>query len=139
MRFSEIAVTNLESPEVEQPTPDDVGGVAEIGENHRSEKGSGDSKKRKAAASLIQSIGIEFSRLRKIGRSGAWADLEDKVAKSGHLLTDSGMMTVKDWTGILIDIEQFRKSEGGTSESPGDALARWLSEGEKPKKVKKVQ
>ena len=47
---------------------------------------------------------------------------------------------MKDWVGMLIDIEQFRKSEGGSAEVPGDALAKWLSEGiEKPKRKEKVQ
>jgi len=69
------------------------------------------------------------------------------VAQSGHLLTDSGMMSVKDWVGMMIDIEQFRKAEGGNAEVPGDALAKWLSEGadhiaeiaEKPKKARKAK
>lgn len=49
------------------------------------------------------------------------------------------MITMKEWTGMLIDIEQFRKSEGGSEEMPGDALAKWLSETEdKPKRKTKV-
>jgi hypothetical protein len=49
------------------------------------------------------------------------------------------MISSKDWVGMLIDIEQFRKAEGGTSESPGDALAKWLSEGAEEVKAKKTR
>ena len=65
--------------------------------------------------------------------------MEDKIAKSGDILVLSGMISSKDWVGMLIDIEQFRKAEGGTAESPGDALAKWLSEPEKVKRVKKAK
>jgi len=53
-------------------------------------------------------------------------------------MISSGMISSKDWVGMLIDIEQFRKAETGTAESPGDALAKWLSEGaeDKPKRKK---
>jgi hypothetical protein len=65
--------------------------------------------------------------------------LEDKVALSGHILVPN-IISAKDWVGMLVEIEGFRKSEGGTAESPGDALAKWLSEGqEKPKRAKKVK
>lgn len=56
--------------------------------------------------------------------------MEEKVAEGGSLLIATGMITMKDWTGMLIDIEQFRKAEGGSEEMPGDALAKWLSEAE---------
>jgi hypothetical protein len=74
--------------------------------------------------------------LRKKGRSAAWADLEDKVAAAGEDLIATGMISAKDWIGMMIDIEQFRKAEGGSEELPGDALAKWLSEPEKKAKVK---
>lgn len=37
---------------------------------------------------------------------------------------------------MSIDIEQFRKAEGGSLDSAGDILANWLSEGDKPVKAK---
>ena len=128
------------------PAPDGVA-TPEHRKNGESEKSAISPEERTAAAGLIQSIGSEFSRLRKSGRSGAWADLEDKVAQNGHILVPSGMISAKDWVGMLIDIEQFRKSEGGNMELPGDALATWLSEGmthvaavdEKPKKTRKAK
>jgi hypothetical protein len=95
------------------------------------------SGRRDRAERVIRDIGIEFNRLRKKGRSAAWADLEDKVAAAGADLIATQMITAKDWIGMMIDIEQFRKSEGGSEELPGDALAKWLSEPEK--KVKKTQ
>jgi hypothetical protein len=152
MRFSEAPIHDSTTPIRPQreegkhpdlPPPTIGGGVAEIREKSVVSESTSDSTKRAEAAGLLESIGAEFSRLRKIGRSGAWGDLEDKVAKSGHILIDSGMISFKDWTGVMIDIEQFRKAEGGTSEVPGDALARWLSEGdpepEKQKKAKKAK
>jgi hypothetical protein len=154
MRFSEAPIHDSTAsspirPEREEgkqpdlPPPDVSRGVAEVGAETVVIKGQSDPSKRAEAAGLLESIGTEFSRLRKIGRSGAWGDLEDKVAQSGHILIDSGMISFKDWTGVMIDIEQFRKAEGGTSEVPGDALARWLSEGdpepEKQKKAKKAK
>jgi hypothetical protein len=89
---------------------------------------------RDRAERIIRDIGIEFNKLRKKGRSAAWADLEDKVAAAGADLVSTGMITAKDWVGMMIDIEQFRKSEGGSEELPGDALAKWLSEPEKKAK-----
>jgi len=50
----------------------------------------------------------------------------------------TGMLTPKDWIGMMIDIEQFRKSEGGSEELPGDALAKWLSEPEKKARAGKA-
>jgi hypothetical protein len=100
----------------------------------KGEDESGSSGDRDRAERAIRDIGLEFNRLRKKGRSAAWADLEDKVAELGHLLIKTGMITMKDWTGMMIDIEQFRKSEGGSEELPGDALAKWLSEPEKKAK-----
>ena len=105
----------------------------------KADEGSGSNEARTRASELIRSIGSEFSRLRKQNRSGAWADLEDKIATSGDILISSGMISSKDWVGMLIDIEQFRKAEGGTSESPGDALAKWLSEGAEEVKAKKTR
>ena len=105
----------------------------------KADEGSGSNEARTRASELIRSIGTEFSRLRKQNRSGAWADLEDKIATSGDILISSGMIYSKDWVGMLIDIEQFRKAEGGTSESPGDALAKWLSEGAEEVKAKKTR
>jgi hypothetical protein len=150
MRFSEAplhestpATAQREERKLLPPTPElhtakDGGGVTSVGAESVVSKNTSDSTKRAEAAGLLESIGAEFSRLRRIGRSGAWGDLEDKVAKSGHVLIDSGMISFKDWTGVMIDIEQFRKAEGGTAELPGDALARWLSEGDpKPDKPSK--
>jgi len=144
MRFSEVPIydesaTEVRTTSVIPPTPDGrpVSGTrteVKAGEN---EKGS---PKREEAVRLLQSIGTEFSRLRKTNRSGAWADLEDKIAKSGHVLVPDAL-SMKDWVGLMIDIEQFRKAESGSAEVPGDALAKWLSEGmeeqAKPKPAKK--
>jgi len=152
MRFSETPVSNLaDNPAiVSSPArplgPDSEGSPASDGAavGSDSAKGAPDANTggdgaRSRASDLIRSIGCEFSRLRKIGRSGAWADLEDKVALSGHILVPN-IISAKDWVGMLVEIEGFRKSEGGTAESPGDALAKWLSEGqEKPKRAKKAK
>jgi len=97
---------------------------------------SASSRERDRAQRVIRDIGIEFNKLRKKGRSAAWADLEDKVAAAGADLIATGMISAKDWIGMMIDIEQFRKAEGGSEELPGDALAKWLSEPEKKSKVK---
>ena len=48
---------------------------------------------------------------------------------NAHKLIGAGMMSPKDLVGMAIDIEQFRKSETGTSQMPGDAISKWLSEG----------
>lgn len=150
MRFSEAPIsddlTGAEQPiatiipEPERPGAAVSGSDKPDGEKAKADEGSRDHEARSRASAILRSIGAEFSRLRKQNRSGAWADLEDKVSKEGHILISTGMISAKDWVGMMIDIEQFRKAEGGTSESPGDALARWLSEGaEKPKRVKKAK
>jgi hypothetical protein len=149
MRFSETPVSdpaNLIPPSKRRPVvPPDDGSPANDrpaigasgGEGQKGE-GSGTHEERSRASELLRDIGTEFSRLRKLNRSGAWADLEDKIAGSGDILIASAMISPKDWIGMLIDIEQFRKAETGTAESPGDALAKWLSEGaeDKPKRKK---
>lgn len=56
---------------------------------------------------------------------------------NAHVLIDAGMLSPKDWIGMSIDIEQFRKAEGGSLDSSGDILANWLSESDKPEKVKR--
>jgi hypothetical protein len=110
---------------VSEPLPKDEG---------ESEEAS--SGERTRARGIIRDIGAEFNKLRKRGRSAAWADLEDKVAAAGDILIATGMISFRDWTGMMIDIEQFRKAEGGSEELPGDALAKWLSEPEKKAKAK---
>jgi hypothetical protein len=144
-RFSETPVSELANNPITRPLTATEGSPSSHsrttepdGENHPAKESGGESKAFSRAEELIRSIGTEFSRLRKENRSGAWADLEDKIAKSGDVLIASGMISSKDWVGMLIDIEQFRKAEGGTAESPGDAIAKWLSEKE-PKKAKKAK
>jgi hypothetical protein len=114
-----------------------AGGTSSAGEEHQSPPGGGavTSGQRAEAERYIRDIGVEFNKLRKRGRSAAWASLEEKVAEAGALLISTGMITSKDWVGMLIDIEQFRKSEGGSEELPGDALAKWLSEPAAKKRV----
>src|ERR1035441_469462 len=150
-RFSEAAISDLSestlppSPIIESASLHDGTPATERrsnqpdGEKVKADESSGGDEARRRASELLRSIGTEFSRLRKVNRSGAWGDLEDKIAKSGDILVLSGMISSKDWVGMLIDIEQFRKAEGGTAESPGDALAKWLSEPEKVKRVKKAK
>lgn len=47
---------------------------------------------------------------------------------SAHIIIDAGIMSPKDWISLAIDIEQFRKTDHGSSIPPGDFLANWLSE-----------
>lgn len=111
--------------------PSSIGGrVDSTGEEYPGAKSAGPVAPgaREEAERLIGDIGIEFNRLRKRGRNAAWADLEDKVASGGAIMISTGMITAKDWVGMMIDIEQFRKSESGTEELPGDALSKWLLE-----------
>jgi hypothetical protein len=61
------------------------------------------------------------------GRSPAWAEFEQQVAKGGHIIVEAGLLSPKDWAGLLIDIEHFRKSEQGSGKPAGDLLAEWLS------------
>lgn len=62
---------------------------------------------------------------------------------NAHTLVAEGMISAKEWIGMAIDIEGFRKSEAGTQQLPGDFLAKWLGEDnakvEKPEKKKAVQ
>lgn len=81
---------------------------------------------------ILAEIGREFVKLRQEGRSGAWAHLEDRIMLSGHVLVSAGLISPKDWLAMSVEIEGFRKSEGGTQIAPGDFLAQWLSEEEKP-------
>jgi len=148
-RFSEAPISDHPAiiPPAHRPLDDSAEGSpaldrTAVGDTDRQGAeavGVGETKAGERAKELIRSIGSEFSRLRKQNRSGAWADLEDKIAKAGDILISSGMISSKDWVGMLIDIEQFRKSEGGTAESPGDALAKWLSEGQPKRNKVKVK
>ena len=47
---------------------------------------------------------------------------------NAHVLIAGGLMSPKDWIGLAIDIEQFRKQDLGTTQLPGDFLKLWLSE-----------
>lgn len=150
MRFSETPVTDLDSREELGTrteggfeTATDRGRVEPDTEGDQPEKVNASHGKREEAARIVRSIGSEFSKLRKQGRSGAWADLEDKLMKNADVLIDSGMVSAKEVFSIALDIEAFRKTEGGTAESPGDAIMKWLAEDkvveEKPKRTKKVK
>lgn len=44
------------------------------------------------------------------------------------LFMEHGLISLKDLTGTLIDIEQFRKQEQGTQQHPNDFISDWLSE-----------
>lgn len=50
---------------------------------------------------------------------------------NAHVLIGAGMMSPKDWVGLAIDIEDFRKQEQGTQVLPADFIAQWLAEPEK--------
>jgi hypothetical protein len=82
---------------------------------------------REMASELIREIGEKFVKARKEGRSGAWGELEDQLMLSAHIIISAGLMSPKDWVSLAIDIEQFRKSDSGTSKPPGDWLSEWLS------------
>lgn len=136
-----------------QLTPDDIGtdkvpaeisatlerlGVGKNGNQGETDSGSGENSSGKAhAAKIIESIGRDFVELRQKGRSPAWAELEDRLMTSAHILISAGMMSAKDWIGIARDIEEFRKQEQGTQVLPADFLAQWLSSPE-PKQKKAV-
>ena len=120
-------------------TRESTGDAGEVSQDKSENKETATGGERARAERVIRDIGIEFNKLRKKGRSAAWADLEDKVAAAGADLIATGMITAKDWVGMMIDIEQFRKSEGGSEELPGDALAKWLSEPEKKAKKAAMQ
>ena len=83
-----------------------------------------------AAGAALRSIFTEYNRLREIGRSPAWAELQKRLADSGSLLITTGMISLKDVVGTLQNIEEFRKSEGGNQTLPADFIAQWLSEPE---------
>lgn len=85
-----------------------------------------DEPKFKSAKELLAYIGDQFVRLRRNGRSPAWAALEDRFMKNAHILIDAGMMSPKEMVQIGIEIEGFRKTEAGTGKPPGDVLAQWL-------------
>lgn len=55
---------------------------------------------------------------------------------NAHVMITAGLMSPKDWIGLAIDIEQFRKQEQGTQVAPGDFLEQWLSVPIEPKTVK---
>lgn len=60
---------------------------------------------------------------------------------NAHVLIESGLMTVDQWVKTTISLEEYRRAEGGNVDSPGDILAKWLTEDDvvtKPKKSKKV-
>src|ERR1039458_6773888 len=130
MRFSETPVSDLAGKPAIIPTTtrplgsfpaegspaSDRGEVGGDSGKATPDAGAGGDEARTRASELIRSIGCEFSRLRKIGRSGAWADLEDKIALSGHILVPT-IISAKDWIGMLVEVEGFRKrSEEHTSE-----------------------
>ena len=83
---------------------------------------------RAEAAELLRSIYADFSHNRNDGRSQAWAELENKIADAAPQLILYKLISPKDLTGLLIDIEQFRKQETGTQLPAGDWLAQWLTE-----------
>ena len=83
---------------------------------------------RTEALALLHSIYADFSRNRNDGRSQAWAELENKIADAAPHLILARLISPKDLTALLIDIEQFRKQETGTQLPAGDWLAQWLSE-----------
>jgi hypothetical protein len=91
-----------------------------------------DEQKWSFANAVLKEIGEDFVSLRRRGRNGAWADLEDKIMSNGHLLVTTGLISAKDWIGMAIDIEQFRKAESSGDDMPGDKLAEWLSAKEEP-------
>ena len=91
-------------------------------------KGTPDAPDKTTASTIIESIGRDFVALRAEGRSQAWADLEDRLMQNAHILISAGLMNPKDWIGLAIDIEQFRKQDLGTTQLPGDFLKTWLSE-----------
>ena len=87
------------------------------------------SEPKTVAGQLIRHIGARFNELRREGRSAAWAAFEGQISESGYILVEAGMCDLKGWQGMLIDIEQFRKTDAGTGKPAGDMLAEWLTGG----------
>jgi len=152
MRFSETPVSDdltttcpsaTRSTEAETTAPD---GRTDSGPQPKSERESktdstqtATSAERERAGRLINDIGAEFDRLRKIGRSTAWASFRNMVAKNGSLLIMTGTVTFDQWVKTLKEIDgELAKGDGGSNESPGDVLAKWLTEEDKPKKRSKA-
>lgn len=153
MRFSEIPVSTdlTDSPAVEprseEPNQETVVGrgnpeapekVERKSKDDSDQKGTGAERER--AGRLIEHIGTEFDRLRKVGRSTAWASFRNLVAKNGSLLIMTGTVTFDQWVKTLKEIDgELAKGDGGSNESPGDVLATWLTEEDKPKRAKKAK
>ena len=112
-------------------------GSGRSGKESETDSSGGEDKER--AADIIRSIGRDFVELRKQGRSPAWAELEDRLMTNAHVLISAGMLSPKDWIGIAVNIEEFRKQEQGTSVLPADFIAGWLSEPSdiEPKEIKR--
>lgn len=120
--------------------PEDDGGGAYVeteepissGRRRSSENGRLDSEgeiaasDRAAAFREYKSLMDEFSHLRDEGRSVAWAAYQRKMSLAANRFVKCGLLDIKSMNGMLLEIEQFRKSEQGTQENPTDALKSFL-------------
>lgn len=63
--------------------------------------------------------------MREGGRSPAWSYLQLALSKNWGILVPA-IMNMKDFVGMMLDIEKFMKSEKGAVKDPSELLAEWL-------------
>lgn len=79
-----------------------------------------------SAKGVYDSIWEEFAKDRKNNRSQAYAKLQQNFAMHAAKLVPY-YMTAKEHMGIIGEIEQYTKGEGGTETGdPQEAISAWL-------------
>jgi hypothetical protein len=75
--------------------------------------------------------------MREGGRAPAWTDLQLRLSRNMHILVP-GVVGMKEFVNMLLDIESFIKSDKGSTGDPRDMVAAFLR-GESDITFKKVQ
>jgi len=91
---------------------------------------------RQRAADVLKEIGDEFNRLRESNRTSAFGALQKKLWANVAVLVPYAV-TLKDFIGLSVSIEDFIKSDTGTTaKEPLEVIREFLDAPAAPTKAK---
>jgi hypothetical protein len=84
------------------------------------------SAERNKAKDVLDAIGNRFSENRLKSQGHAYQIYQKDLAENAHFLIAGGLLTLKEFSEMLLKLEEYRKQSQDRNETPATLLARWL-------------
>lgn len=78
------------------------------------------------ARELLSAIGKRFAKNRSLGKSDAYSQYQMELSENMSVLVMGGVLTLKELTVLLMDLESFIKGASKEGETPAMKLAQFL-------------